>query len=101
VIRLGIAAESSGDATLITGLVDRVLLDEHDWVTDDTLDDYRVWGGLGVGTFLDLHRAKREAKDRRLRIHGTLMEIPAKQTPRCSARSCSSSSLKTMCLRWS
>ncbi|MBK7759991.1 MAG: hypothetical protein IPI35_27025 [Deltaproteobacteria bacterium] len=69
-IRLGIAAESSGDATLITGLVDRVLLDEHDWVTDDTLDDYRVWGGLRFEPFLDLHNARDEAKGRRLRIHG-------------------------------
>jgi hypothetical protein len=70
VIRLGIAAESAGDAALITGLVDRVLLDEHDWVTDDTLDHYRLWCGLGFEPFLDLHRAKREARDHRLRIHG-------------------------------
>lgn len=68
--RLGIAAESKGDAALITGLVDRVLLDEHDWVTDDTLDHYRVWCGLGFEPFLDLHRAKDEAKERRLPIHG-------------------------------
>ena len=75
-IRLGIAAESEDDATLITGLVDRVLLDEHDWVTDDTLDDHRVWNGLAIEDglrfepYLDVHRARREATSRRLPNHG-------------------------------
>lgn len=69
-IRLGIAAESPGDAKLITALVDRVFLEEHDWVTDDTLDEHRVWVGLGRESFLDVHRARRDATARRLPVHG-------------------------------
>lgn len=68
-VRLGIGAESPTDVRRVTGLVDRLILQDIDWITPDLLDACRRWSGLDGASFLPLP-ALAEARRRRLPIYG-------------------------------
>lgn len=66
----GIIAESIADARRVTGLADRVILDQVDWITPDVIDAYRLWCGVEGEDFLDLHGAFTRARERGLKVYG-------------------------------
>lgn len=77
-VELGIAAESLGDARLLTHLADRVLAEAmagrgQDWFEGPTRDGARRWRGVDAHTaFHDLHDKSEPASPlaRRLSLHG-------------------------------
>jgi len=87
IVKIGIAAESRGDARLIKALVDRMLIEEIAWVADtfeacrgamdDGLSPCRSFEGIEGSAFLDIHDATEHARNRRLRFHGHFNGEPA------------------------
>lgn len=77
-VELGIAAESLGDARLLTDLADRVLAEAlaatgQDWFVGPARDGARCWRGVGAHeAFHDLHDQSEPASPlaRRFHIHG-------------------------------
>ncbi len=69
-MRLGVAAESRGDADTVTTLADRVIVRDVDWITEDVLHDYRTWRGLGDAEWVDVHHVSRLAHDAGLKLYG-------------------------------
>lgn len=72
--RLGIVAEGAVDVRRITGLVDRVLVRDVDWVEDQTIEAYRTWVGVGGEAWLDLHGARDLARARGLRLSAPFVQ---------------------------
>lgn len=85
-VLIGIAAESEGDAKLITALVDRVLIEDVAWVREtfeacresleDGLSPCRNFRGIAGEPYLDLHNASDRARERKLRIYGKFNDEP-------------------------
>ncbi|WP_433928431.1 hypothetical protein AB3662_34245 [Sorangium cellulosum] len=91
-VALGVAAESVGDVRIVQTLVDRVLIDEIDWVAEtfegcrvsmeDGLSPCRSWRGVEGSGWLDLHRASDLARERGLRIYGSFAGEPGEADAR-------------------
>lgn len=70
-ILLGFVGESAADFRTGSRLVDRVLVDQIDWVTEEVLQDYRAWGGAEAGEqMLHWRTVDRLATQRKVRAHG-------------------------------
>ncbi len=74
--RLGIAGESEGDVALLTGLCDRLLVGQVEWVEVEFLDAFRRWCGLGDSAWFDLHHAFKRAREAGLRPYGKFADEP-------------------------
>jgi hypothetical protein len=70
-VRLGIAAESRGDAALVTALGDRLLQHRVEWARDQELEHIRSWVGTEGQPWFDVHGAFARARERRLPIYGS------------------------------
>jgi hypothetical protein len=70
-VKLGIAAESRGDAALVTGLGDRLLQHRVEWTRDQELEHVRSWVGTEGQSYLDLHQAPARARQRGLPVYGS------------------------------
>jgi hypothetical protein len=77
--RWGIAAESATDVELIRSLVDRVLVEQVDWLEPELLPHNRGWVGPDphpAPDWLDVHSAWEVARDRKLPLYGHFMDGP-------------------------
>lgn len=92
-VTIGIAAESEGDTRIVQGLVDRMLIEEIEWVADtfeacrkpildDGLSPCRSWRGVQGSAWLDLHRVSDLARKRGLRIYGRFDGEPGAEDAR-------------------
>lgn len=69
------AAESAADFAVIAGLVDRAIAEGVHWV-EDGIAHFRTWANVDGRPFLDLHRARDLACERRFRIYGRFQGEP-------------------------
>ena len=76
-LRLGITAESHGDAELVSGVGDAVAIETADWLEGQP-EAFRAWRGLGDEAFLDIHAATKLARERGVRILGHFQDGPGK-----------------------
>jgi hypothetical protein len=68
---LVVVCEADADRRLATGLGDRVLCEEVEWLDIESLDLHRRWQGLREGSsYLKWHQVNTLAKQRGLRIKG-------------------------------
>lgn len=74
---LAVVCEAGGDLRISTGLADRVLAEEVQWVDPGNLDLYRGWRGLEESnSHLEWHWVGRLAKQLGLRAHGHFQGEP-------------------------
>lgn len=76
-LRLGITAESPGDARLVSGVGDAVAIEAAHWV-DGHPEAFRTWCGLGHEAFLDIHAATRRAEAQGVRTFGHFQDGPGR-----------------------
>lgn len=68
---LAVVCEADTDRRTATGLADRVLCREVDWIEPEILDGHRRWQGLEEGSsHLEWHQIKHHARARGLKAHG-------------------------------
>lgn len=69
--KIAVVCEARDDFQTATDLVDRVIVEEVDWISADLLDDFRQWQGVDDATpyvlWRDVHKL---AKQRDIRIRG-------------------------------
>jgi hypothetical protein len=74
---LAVVCEADADRRTSTGLADRVLCREVDWIEPEILDGHRKWQGLVEGSsHLEWHQIKEQARARGLKAHGHFMGEP-------------------------
>jgi len=68
---LAVVCEADADRRTATGLADRVLCREVDWIEPEGLDGHRKWQGLVEGSsHLEWHQIRDHARARGLKAHG-------------------------------
>jgi hypothetical protein len=66
-----VVCEASADLRLSSGLADRVLCQEIDWLDSESLDLYRRWRGLEEsGSHLEWHWVPKLARELNVKAHG-------------------------------
>lgn len=74
---LAIVCEADADRRTATGLADRMLREEVDWIEPEILDGYRTWQGLAEGSsHLEWHQVKGYARARGVKPHGSFNGEP-------------------------
>lgn len=74
---LAVVCEADADRRAATGLADRVLCREVDWIEPEILDGHRRWQGLGEGSsHLEWHQVWDLARSRGLKAHGHFLDEP-------------------------
>ncbi|HWM90231.1 MAG TPA: hypothetical protein VN493_05645 [Thermoanaerobaculia bacterium] len=68
---LAVVCEADVDRRTATGLADRVLCTEIEWIEPEILDGFRKWEGLAEGSsHLEWHQIKDHARAKGLKAHG-------------------------------
>lgn len=84
---LAVVCEAAGDRRISTGLADRILCHEVDWIEPDTLDLHRRWRGLGeASSHLEWRAIPRTIKERGLTAHGQFQGEPGDLDARAARR---------------
>lgn len=77
---IGVVVEAPADATTVRMLIDRVLQDAADWVTEDIVEHLRAWRGFQPGTSMaywkDVRKLCNEHGVRGPRVHGRFGDDP-------------------------
>jgi hypothetical protein len=74
---LAVVCEAAADRRIATGLADRVLCQEIDWLKPEGIDGHRQWQGLEEGSsHLEWHEVKGHARARGLKAHGHFQGEP-------------------------
>ncbi len=74
-----VVCEASADLRLATGLADRILCQEVDWLDPESLHLYRQWRGLEESdSHLEWHWIKNLAKELHVKPHGHFLDEPGR-----------------------